>query len=512
MFDGVSYLLRLLFFGLLLCAASSLSAQTLILTDERLLAEGAHKCGYWQLLLLSYRAEEGIEGTLILTVGTVKFRERITAPAHSEGVVRIPFFLPYPDAPMRLVFVSEQEEIHFPEAVKRIRELMGTSAARLSGCFGETPIDTAYPRALIDPTLLEDSIYLTQFDILVFSTVQRGKFSKEAERAIDEFVNNGGSVIEFERKENEEWELMEKKSVGAGLLVRVSIPDGATAEQSRELIREIETGRRMATPLEHHPSGIKAIPPPPYTDASPVWFILTITFAASLGYIALTLRLHPRLFRISLPILLPALFSLFILLSPPASVWLVEAEVVLKWRSQGSDGSFGVVQKSIFVGSYAKTVWSPQGLPPFIIPVDSETGRTASINAVYEAGIPVELELDRTPRLLVKTGVYRFTERQTEGSITNITEQDWSKTYLFKGIWVFDYGPLRAGESLRLKKAEKKMSRSDAFSEIMESAGLDVRNFVRNRDRIVALSGTKRLLANGVRHIITPQVVFIGTD
>ena len=500
--------MRLLFFGVLtgfLCTASSLSAQTLLLTDERLLAEGAHKCGHWQLLLLSFRAEEGVEGVLILTAGTVKFRAKITAPAHSEGVVKIPFFLPYPDAPMRLLFISEQEEIHFPETVKRIRELLGTSAARLSGCFGETPIDMGYPRALIASDLLEEPVYLTQFDILVFSATQRKEFSEAAERAIEEFVNNGGLVVEFERKETEGWELTEKKSVGAGLLVRVSVSDTTTVAHSGELadfIREVET----AMPLEDHTSGIEAIPPPPYTDASSVWFILTITFAASLGYITLTLRLHPRFFRISLPLLLPALFSLFILLSPPASVWLVEAEVV------DSDGSFGTVQKFLFIGSYAKTVWSPQGLPPFMIPVDAETGKTASIGAVYEEGTPVELELDRTPVLLTKTGVCEFAEQESRGGITNITEQDWSGTYLFRGIWVFDYGPLRVGESLRLEEARGRMSRSEAFSEIMESTGLDVRNFVRNRDCIVALSGRKRLLADGVRRLLAPQVVFIKTD
>lgn len=497
--------MRVLFFGVIsavLCTPFPLSAQSIRLTDEKLLAEGAYKCGHWQLLILSFRAEEGVEGELVLSAGAIRFRARVVAPAHSKGVVKIPFFVPYPDAPMRLLFESEQEEIHFPEIVKRIRESMGTAGTRLSGCFGEVAFGIGFSRAFIDPTFLEDAVYLTQFDILIFSTAQKESFS-EAGDSVMEFVENGGCLVEFEKRDIEKWELIEKERVGAGLLVRVAVPNAVTEQQSKRLadfIRSVDTQRRGNL------SGIRPVPPPPYTDISSFWLLAILTFVASLGYIAFTLRFHPRFFRISLPLLLPAFFSFLLLLSPPASVWLIEAEVT------HSDDSFGTVQQCLFVGSYAKTVWSPHGIPPFVIPIDMETAKPVSINAVYEDGSLVELELDRTPQLLTKVGVHEFAKQRAKSTIKNITERDWNRTYLFEGIWVFDYGVLRAGESATPERVKKRISRSDAFSEIRELTGLDVRDFVRNRDYIVALSGRKGMFGDGVRWLITPSVTFVRTD
>lgn len=484
--------------------APSLSAQALRIEDEKLAVENGYRCGYWQHLLLSYRTEEGVEGELTLSVGTLRFRKPFAAPAHSSGVVKIPFFIPYPDAPMRLIFKSEFEEIHYPEVVGRIRRRLGAPAERLIGYFGESPLRLYGTRTLIHHSLLDEPVYLRQLTVVVLSTTQKKRLSEAVREHLKDFVRNGGCVVEIEEGSDERWRVTEEERYGAGFILKLLIPVNITVEEMREVTELLERFSRKKTQLRN----IKAVPPPPHGDSHIVWFIFLLTFSMALGYVALTLHLHPRYLQAVLPITLSLLFSLLVLFYPSAPVWVVETEITLL------EGTLGLSYHCLFVGGYRDVFWSPEEPSiRFMLPVDVETGRVVAAEAVYEDGCVVEMRLNETPKLLVK-GDVSVVERRASGgeSITNTDSRDWDITYLFKGIWAHDYGSLKAGESISFEDAVRRLPRSRVFSEIMDSTGLDIRAFVRNSNYIVGLSGRKHILGSGARWIVAPTITFVRTD
>ncbi|MCX7704486.1 MAG: hypothetical protein N2234_10410, partial [Planctomycetota bacterium] len=316
---------RFLIFGAVVVAAVPLFGQSLGIEEVSLLSEGGYRCGYWQMLVVAYNAPEGVEGAILLKVGLLRFRAHIRAPAHSSGVVKIPFFIPYPDAPLELYFRTDSEEYLYSDASLQLKNLLVEAKGLFCGYFSEVSVRFDGSKALIRETFLDDEVYLRQFDVVFVGEERLRRLSSDARAALERFVLGGGCAVVVNRGESTTPKIERKERKGRGLLLTIGVPmREAPVELPEEIVSEI-----ISSVTKKNPSikGVLAVSPRRYADRASLWLILCGTFACALLYIALAFRYHPVFLRKSLPGVVSSLFAVLFTLFPPASFWRVEGEI-----------------------------------------------------------------------------------------------------------------------------------------------------------------------------------------